>query len=200
MFSCEQSSIEHIEETIQHQQPNINNSKLNTFLNEFKSKASLSNQPNNLQLSSQKKNISTIIHHFQSDDEDEPAHSNYITSNQNPLQKQQHHQEEPSIVRQVQNADIEEHIPNNNMKPSEFISSPQQSHNLIKQLNPRKFSTVAKENISKAVMDNLNKKQYTAYTYSTIQKKKIETKPKKSNLLVYIIFYRNQRVRKECSK
>ena len=180
--------IEDIEETIQHQpntNNNNNNSKLNAFLNEFKSKASLTNQPNNPQLSSQKKNISTIVHHFQSDDEDEQALPNYITNNQKQQQPQPQ-QDDPFTLRQFQNADIEEHIPNNNMKSPEFVSSPQQSQNVIKQLNPRKFSTVAKENISKAMLDNLNKKQYTAYTYSTIQKKKVETKPKKSKLLIYI--------------
>ena len=177
--------IEDIEETIQHHPNTNNNSKLNAFLNEFKSKTSLANQPNNPQLSSQKKNISTIVHHFQSDDEDEQVLPNYITNNQKQHQ-QQPQQDDPFTLRQFQNADIEEHIPHNNMKPSEFISSPQQSQNVIKQLNPRKFSTVAKENISKAMLDNLNKKQYTAYTYSTIQKKKVETKPKKSKLLLYI--------------
>ena len=85
-----------------------------------------------------------------------------------------------------ESSDSEDSEKNDNTATPNFNHSPINSIK-ITQLNPRKFSTVAKENINQAVLDNMNKKKYTAYTYSTIQKKKDTTKPKKSKNTYYII-------------
>ena len=71
---------------------------------------------------------------------------------------------------------------NNNNNKNEYETENLET-NIITKLNPKKFKTVAKENIDSAILENKKKRPYTAYTYSTIQKINPQyKKPKKSNI------------------
>lgn len=169
---------------------NSSENKIRTFLSKLNSKLNIDNpSPKEEQKKREKqkpptKNLDKVVsHYYQSDSEENENCNNDQQLNENYLN---HHLPEINSLSLGESDKPDLMTPNFNQSPVHSMR--------IKQLNPRKFSTVAKENINQAVLDNINKKKYTAYTYSTIQKKKNTEKPKKSKIILLnlIINYRAQ--------
>ena len=180
-YSKDDDSKEEEEKQIKEEEPQ---SKIKAFLNKLHSNIkSNTNESNNNDIKekdNKPKNIDKVLSHYcdtDSEENEEEYTEQVKEGNVNYL---------GSKYPQIKSLSLEDSEKNDNTATPNFNHSPINSIK-ITQLNPRKFSTVAKENINQAVLDNMNKKKYTAYTYSTIQKKKDTTKPKKSKNAYYII-------------
>ena len=126
------------------------------------------------------KNLDKVLSHYYQSDSEENENENENCNNKQQINENYLNPPLPEI----NSLSLGDSDKPDLMTPN-FNQSPIHSTR-ITQLNPRKFSTVAKENINQAVLDNINKKKYTAYTYSTIQKKKNTEKPKKSKIFIYL--------------
>lgn len=180
-YSKDDDSKEEEEKQPKEEEPQ---SKIKAFLNKLhsniKSNTNETNNNDKKEKDKKPKNIDKVLSHYcytDSDENEEEYNEQAQQGNVNYLGSQ---------YPQIKSLSIEDSEKTVNTATPNFNHSPINSIK-ITQLNPRKFSTVAKENINQAVLDNMNKKKYTAYTYSTIQKKKDTTKPKKSKNTYYII-------------
>ena len=173
---------------------NPNENKIRSFINKLNNQLNIDTPfPKEEQKKKEKqkpttKNLDKVLSHYYQSDSEENENENENCNNKQQLNENYLNPPLPEI----NSLSLGDSDKPDLMTPN-FNQSPIHSTR-ITQLNPRKFSTVAKENINQAVLDNINKKKYTAYTYSTIQKKKNTEKPKKSKIFInfYLKIYRTK--------
>ena len=90
-----------------------------------------------------------------------------------------------NIKKNNNNNNNNNNLNNNNFKDYETEKVEQ---NIIRNVNPKKFKTVAKDNIDSAIKENKKKRPYTAYTYSTIQKINPQYKKPQKSKLIFLFF------------
>ena len=137
-----------------------------------------------------KKNVTKVLEHYCANDSDNdlPASELMHAENNSNDQKNDYLNVESLNPKKENQVDTINEL--SSFPESEGVLTSGNYLNSIRQLKPKKFQTVAKENIEAAVQENAAKKQYTAYTYSTIQKKKNTEKPKKSKSIKFIFIVR----------